>query len=87
MDARKQIQEIALKLFDRDMRKDNKKDDDIFMCAPQIGKNSWTYKEYRDALANDVPLEDGTNPLDLMINYEKYLNEHGKSIFDKSFDD
>ena len=31
--------------------------DEIMCRAPQIGKNSWTWREYRDAVEQDKPME------------------------------
>ena len=51
----------------------------IFLVSPKRGKNTWTLKEYRDAIINDAPME-GTNtsPIDDFIKYRKYINELNK---------
>lgn len=55
--------------------------DAVYMAAPQTGKNTWTAREYKEALMNDITLE-GTdvNPIDGILNLEKYYNEKGTSF-------
>jgi hypothetical protein len=47
------------------------------MC-PQLGKNSWTWKEYKEAVINDTDLENckDSNPIDAVLNLEKCKKEH-----------
>jgi hypothetical protein len=45
-------------------------EDYIIMGAPMPGKNTWTAKEYKDAIINDTWLENTTeNPIDAIINF------------------
>jgi len=55
--------------------------DAVYMAAPKTGKNTWTAREYKEALMNDITLE-GTddNPIDGILNLEKYYNEKSKSL-------
>ena len=84
MITREQAKQIVLISTKDDMKKNNKTLDDICMMSPKIGRDSWTYREYIEATENDTDLDDceGSNPIDMMLNYEKYLNEKGKSLLD-----
>ena len=87
MITREQAKEIGLKEIKRLMEKDNKSLDDVCLMSPKIGKDSWTYREYIEALEQDKCLEDSNiNPIDTLLNYEKYLNEKGKSLLDRNLD-
>ena len=50
-------------------------EDAIAMSAAQSGKNQWTYKEMLDAVTEDKPLENGTNPIDDVLTF---LRQTGK---------
>ena len=84
MITREQAKEIGLKDVKRLMEKDNKTLDDVCVMSPKIGKDSWTYREYIEALEQDKCLEDSNmNPIDMLLNYEKHLNEKGRSLLDR----
>ena len=66
------------------MKKQNKTLDDDCLMSPKTGKNHWTYRECLEALEEDRCLEDSdNNQVDTLLNYERYLNERGKSLLDK----
>lgn len=48
---------------------------DVIMCrAPQVGKCSWTWREYREAVEQDKPMENSNdNPIDVYIKYLEYI--------------
>ena len=74
--TREQAKQIALKSADDEIQKHG--EDAIALMCPKIGKDHWTWKEYKDAIINDTNLEDSeTNPIDTILNYEKYRIEHG----------
>ena len=55
--------------------------DEIFCKAPQVGKNTWTWREYREAVEQDKPMENlNENPIDVYITYLNYVKKsnHGK---------
>lgn len=84
MITREQAKELALKSTKDLMTKEGKTLDDVCLLSPKIEKNSWTYREYIEAIEQDKCLEDSdNNPIDMILNYEKYLNEKGKSLNDK----
>lgn len=84
MITREQAKEFALKSTKDLMTKEGKTLDDMCLFSPKKGKNSWTYREYIEAIEQDKCLEDSdNNPIDMILNYEKYLNENGKSLNDK----
>jgi len=86
MITREQAKKIGLKDAKRLMEKDNKTLDDVCIMSPKIGKNSWTYREYIEALEQDKCLEDSNmNPIDTLLNYEKYLNKKGRSLLDRNW--
>lgn len=82
MITRKEAQDFLLKQIDREISEHG--EDFIFVSAPQPGKNTWTLAEYKKAIEDDEPLENGGNetPIDDMINYVKWLEEQGKDIRD-----
>lgn len=54
--------------------------DSVYLAAPKIGKNTWTAREYKDALEQDKCLEEKSNPIDMILDLERYYIEHGKSL-------
>lgn len=84
MMTREQAKEFTLKSTKDLMAKEGKTLDDICIISPKMGKNSWTYREYIEAIEQDKCLEDSdNNPIDMTLDYEKYLNKIGKSLNDK----
>ncbi len=72
---RKKAQQSLIEWIDNEI-KDNG-EDAIYCCAPCIGKNSWTLKEYRDAVINDTPMEGcKNNPIDDYINLLKWKEKN-----------
>jgi hypothetical protein len=50
--------------------------DVMFAKAPQVGKCSWTWREYREAVEQDKPMENMTeNPIDVYIRYLNYVKK------------
>lgn len=48
--------------------------DEIMCRSPQVGKSSWTWREYREAVEQDKPMENTTdNPIDVYIKYLEYI--------------
>lgn len=77
MISREEAKRQCLEWVDKEILE--KGEDSIYCLAPSIGKNSWTLKEYRDAVINDVPMEGCIdNPIDDYLNYIKWKEEHGR---------
>lgn len=72
---RKEAQKTLLEWVDNEIK--DKGEDAIYCCAPCIGKNNWTLKEYRNAVVNDAPMEGcKNNPIDDYINLLKWKQEN-----------
>lgn len=58
----------------------NEGENAIAFMAPQPGKNSWTWKEVRESIINDAPLEGikKGNFIDDMLAMYKWKQEHKK---------
>lgn len=68
MITREQAKQIALDYVNKEI--ENHGEDCIIIEAPMPGKNTWTAKEYKDAIINDTWLENTTeNPIDAIINF------------------
>lgn len=83
--TRKEAQDLCLKWLEENMEKNDRTLDDICLMSPRIGKDSWTYREYKEAVVNDKPLcglEDETSetPIDDILNFEKYKKERGENL-------
>lgn len=53
----------------------------IFCQAPKTGKNSWTIKEYRNAVENDTTMDEYyINPIDEFIAYLKFCKNNGNNF-------
>lgn len=75
MITREEAQKQCLEWLDKEISE--KGEDAIFCLAPQIGKNSWTLKECREAVAKDIPMEGWTdNLIDDYINLIKWKEEY-----------
>ena len=75
--TREQAKKILLKSVEKEIKKHG--EDAIAVMSPMPGKNSWTWKEYKEAILNDTILE-GTehmNPIDSLLRHEDYRLEHG----------
>ena len=50
----------------------------IALQCPKPGKNSWTWKEYKEAVVNDTDLEgcEDSNPIDAFLNLEEWKKKH-----------
>lgn len=59
---------------------EGKDDNEIYCQAAKPPKNTWTVREYREALIKDTELEEYGNPIDELIHLEEYLNERGRSL-------
>ena len=75
MITRQQAQQWLLKEIDREIKE--RGEDYIYMCSPMPCKNSWTLAEYKKAVNNDECLENAHNPIDDVMQYEKYMQERG----------
>ena len=78
--TRERAQQIGLYLINKEIAE--KGLNAVHMKAPMKGKNTWTCKEYKEALENDEDLENADNPIDDILLYEEYLNMKGKSMED-----
>ena len=74
--TRYQAKVVELFHLDKDIRIVGHTYDDIFLQAPQTGKNTWTYGEYKCAVENDTELENGYNPIDAILALDKWTIEH-----------
>lgn len=59
-------------------------EDDIFCASPVHGhKQTWTNAEALTAATNDTCLVDSSmNPIDSILKFENYLNDHKRSQLD-----
>ena len=75
--TREQAKKILLISIEKEIKKHG--ENAPALMSPKIGKNLWTYKEYKEAVINDTDLEDceDSNPIDSLINYENYRLERG----------
>jgi len=75
--TREEAQKIALSTIDEHIAIAG--ENAIALMAPQPGKNSWTWKEFRESVINDAPLEGiKTNPIDDVLAMYKWKQEHKK---------
>ena len=72
--TRKEIQEIALAQAAKLIEKYG--EDSIYVQEPQPRKNTWTYGELYNAVLNDEPLENNSNPIDDMIKLYEFLHDN-----------
>lgn len=74
--TRKEAQKAILKMVNEEIKKHG--ENAIFCASPQRGKNAWTYKEFKEAVIADKPLENGgeNTPIDDYLNFERYKTEH-----------
>lgn len=82
--TREEAKQILLQQLEKDIKKHG--EDGIALMSPRIGKDHWTYKEYKEAVVNDTDLEDceDSNPIDTLLRYEEYRLERGlESMVDK----
>jgi hypothetical protein len=70
--TREDAKQIALKEIENGIAKYG--EDAIFMMSPKVGKDSWTWKEAKDSILKDKPLEDSgnCNLIDLVLKYDEY---------------
>lgn len=75
--TREEAKKILLMEADKEIKKHG--EDATAVMSPKIGKDHWTWKEYREAVVNDTNLEDCTdsNPIDMLIRYDEYRLERG----------
>lgn len=78
--TREQAKEFALSEINKFIQKEGL--DGIVKLAPKLGKNFWTAREYLEAIEQDECMEENSNPIDDVLNLEKYLNERGKSLLE-----
>ena len=75
--TREQAKQILLKSVEKEIKMHG--EDTIAVMSPMPGKNSWTWKEYKEAILNDTILEgtEDMNPIDSLLRYEDYRLERG----------
>ena len=75
--TREQAKQILLKDVEKNIKKFG--EDTVAVMSPMPGKNSWTWKEYKEAVINDTDLEGckDSNPIDMLLDYEEYRLERG----------
>ena len=81
--TREQAKQILLKDVEKNIKKFG--EDTVAVMSPMPGKNSWTWKEYKEAVINDTNLEgtEDMNPIDSILKYDEYRLERGlKSMVD-----
>lgn len=80
MITREYARSRALKMINEVIKKEG--GESIFIKTPRKGKSSWTCNEVKQAIINDTNLFDGnievknTNPIDDVLRYLKYAEEH-----------
>lgn len=82
--TREQAKQILLQQVENDIKRHG--EDAIALMSPRVGKDHWTYKEYKEAVVNDTDLEgcEDSNPIDMLLSYEEYRLERGlESMVDK----
>lgn len=73
--TRNEAQKEALSLIDERIAIEG--ENAIALMAPQPGKNSWTWKELRESVINDTPLDGtNTNPIDDVLAMDAWKKEH-----------
>jgi hypothetical protein len=80
--TREEVKKQLLNEIDKSAKKHGGLDE-IFCRAPQVGKSSWTWREYREAVEQDKPMENSNdNPIDVYIRYLEYVKKsnHNKLI-------
>jgi len=82
MITREEARQMAL--FDIEKEISKRGEDAVIVRCPMPGKNSWTAKEYKEAILEDKCLENTkSNPIDDYFALEKRYNERGKSLKDE----
>ena len=75
--TRKEAQKEVLRMIDEYIKKEG--ENMVALMAPQPGKNSWTWKELRESVINDIPLEgEKYNLIDDVLSMDKWKKEHRK---------
>ena len=74
--TREEAKQILLEEIEEYIKKEG--EDGIALKCPKLGKNSWTWKEYKEAVVNDTDLEgcEDSNPIDTLIDLENWRKEH-----------
>ena len=74
--TREEAKQILLEEIEEYIKKEG--EDGIALQCPKLGKNSWTWKEYKEAVINDTDLEgcEDSNPIDTLIDLENWRKEH-----------
>ena len=78
MITREQAQTLLLNSLRKEAEK--KGMDTPALMSPCKGKCSWTYRELIEKVEKDEPLENGSNQIDTLLNFEKHLNAQGRSL-------
>lgn len=80
--TREEARQMALIDIEKEISKYG--EDHVMCCCPMPGKNSWTAKEYKEAILKDKCLENtNSKPIDDYLKLEKWYNERGKSLKDE----
>ena len=73
MKSRQQIQQEILISLKNDMVRQRKNWNDVCLCMPRKGKNSWTFREVYDSVKEDKCLEGADfNEIDSVIHYYEW---------------
>ena len=74
--TREEAKQILLEEIEEYIKKEG--EDGIALQCPKPSKNSWTWKEYKEAVVNDTDLEgcEDSNPIDTLIDLENWRREH-----------
>jgi hypothetical protein len=55
-------------------------EDAVALMSPRVGKDHWTYKEYKEAVENDTDLAEmkDSNPIDTYLRYVAWKEKRDK---------
>lgn len=76
--TREEAKRILLKSVEENIKKFGEDADAVMM--PMKGKNSWTWKEYKEAVENDTDLAEceDSNPIDSYLRYVAWKEKRDK---------
>ena len=78
MITREEAKKILLESVQKEIKKHG--EDAIALMSPCIGKCSWTWKEYKDAVENDTNLENTSmNPIDTYLRYVAWKEKRNEA--------
>jgi hypothetical protein len=67
--TREEAKKILLESVEKEIRVHG--EDAVALMSPRVGKDHWTYKEYKEAVENDTDLAEmkDSNPIDTYLRY------------------